>query len=79
MATARRECAEHFLCRCQEATQLQQWLALAVAEYLDQRYKTQRLHSALGYCTPLEVERPYLFTLPSLGVRLHPTTSEKSR
>jgi len=30
------------------------WLALA--EYLDYYYNTQRLHSALGYCTTLEIE-----------------------
>ena len=28
----RRECAEQFISGCQQATQLQQWLALAVAE-----------------------------------------------
>lgn len=37
---------------------------LEPAEYLDHYYNTQRLHSALGYCTPLEVELHYLFNLP---------------
>jgi len=37
---------------------------LELAEYLDHYYNTQRLHSALGYCTPLEVELHYLFNLP---------------
>lgn len=32
IAPARRECAEQFISRCQEAKQLQQWLALLVAE-----------------------------------------------
>ncbi|AWM35191.1 IS3 family transposase [Hymenobacter nivis] len=36
---------------------------LELAEYLDHYYNTQRLHSALGYCTPLEVELHYLFNL----------------
>ena len=35
-----------------------------LAEYLDHYYNTQRLHSALGYCTPLEIELHYLFNLP---------------
>ena len=34
------------------------------AEHLDHYYHTQRLHSALGYCTPLEIELHYLFNLP---------------
>ncbi|MGI4873877.1 MAG: hypothetical protein ACRYFX_22175 [Janthinobacterium lividum] len=37
---------------------------LELAEYLDHYYNTQRLHSALGYCTPLETELHYLFNLP---------------
>jgi len=37
---------------------------LELAEYLDHYYNTQRLHSALGYCTPLEIELHYLFNLP---------------
>jgi len=37
---------------------------LELAEYLDYYYNTQRLHSALGYRTPLEVELQYLFNLP---------------
>ena len=37
---------------------------LVVAEYLDHYYNTQRLHVALGYCTPLEIELHYLFNLP---------------
>ena len=37
---------------------------LELAEYLDHYYNTQRLHSALGYCTPLEVELHSLFNLP---------------
>jgi transposase InsO family protein len=36
---------------------------LELAEYLDHYYNTQRLHSALGYCTPLEIELHYLFNL----------------
>lgn len=36
---------------------------LELAEYLDHYYNTQRLHSALGYCTPLETELHYLFNL----------------
>ena len=36
---------------------------LELAEYLDHYYHTQRLHSALGYCTPLEIELQYLFNL----------------
>ena len=36
---------------------------LELAEYLDYYYNTQRLHSALGYHTPLEVELHYLFNL----------------
>ena len=37
---------------------------LELAEYLDYYYNSQRLHSALGYCTPLEIELHYLFNLP---------------
>jgi len=37
---------------------------LELAEYLDHYYNTQRLHSALGYRTPLETELQYLFNLP---------------
>ncbi|OGX90887.1 hypothetical protein BEN49_06060 [Hymenobacter coccineus] len=37
---------------------------LELAEYLDHYCNTQRLHSALGYCTPLEIELHYLFNLP---------------
>ncbi len=37
---------------------------LELAEYLDHYYNTQRLHSALGYCTPLEIDLHYLFNLP---------------
>jgi len=37
---------------------------LELAKYLDHYYHTQRLHSALGYCTPLEIELHYLFNLP---------------
>ena len=37
---------------------------LEVAEYLGHYYNTQRLHSALGYCTPLEIELHYRFNLP---------------
>ncbi|GAB3639290.1 hypothetical protein GCM10027422_48810 [Hymenobacter arcticus] len=36
---------------------------LELADYLDHYYNTQRLHSALGYCTPLEIELHYLFNL----------------
>ena len=36
---------------------------LKLVEYLDHYYNTQRLHSALGYCTPLEIEFHYLFNL----------------
>jgi len=36
---------------------------LELAEYLDHHHNTQRLYSALGYCTPLEIERHYLFNL----------------
>jgi putative transposase len=35
-----------------------------LAEYLHHYYNTQRLHSALGYCTSLEIELHYLFNLP---------------
>ena len=35
-----------------------------LAEYLDHYDNTQRLHSALGYCTPLEIELHYLLNLP---------------
>ena len=35
-----------------------------LAEYLDHYYNTQRLYSALGYCTPLEIELHYLFNRP---------------
>lgn len=34
---------------------------LELAEYLDHYYNIQRLHSALGYCTPLEIELHYRF------------------
>jgi putative transposase len=37
---------------------------LELAEYLDHYYNTQRLHSALGYYTPLEIELHYRFNLP---------------
>jgi len=37
---------------------------LELAEYLDHYYNTQHLHSALGYCTPLEIELHYLSNLP---------------
>ena len=37
---------------------------LELAEYLDHYYHTQRLHSALGYCPPLEIELHYRFNLP---------------
>ena len=37
---------------------------LVVAEYLDHYDNTQRLHAALGYCTPLEIELHYLLDLP---------------
>ncbi|WP_369076531.1 integrase core domain-containing protein [Hymenobacter nivis] len=37
---------------------------LELAEYLDHYCNTQRLHSALGYCTPLEIELQYRFNLP---------------
>jgi putative transposase len=37
---------------------------LELAEYLDHYYNTQRLHSALSYCTPLEIECHYFFNLP---------------
>jgi len=36
---------------------------LELAEYLDHHHNTQRRHSALGYCTPLKIERHYLFNL----------------
>ena len=36
---------------------------LKLAEYLGHYYNTQRLHSAPGYCTPLEIERYSLFNL----------------
>jgi transposase InsO family protein len=38
------------------------WFELA--EYLDHYYNTQRLHSALSYCTLFEIEFHYLFNLP---------------
>jgi len=34
---------------------------LELAEYLDHYYNTQRLHSTLGYCTPLEIVFYYRF------------------
>jgi transposase InsO family protein len=37
---------------------------LELAEYLDHYYNTQRLHSTLGYCTPLKTEFHYRFNLP---------------
>ncbi|OGX90180.1 integrase core domain-containing protein [Hymenobacter coccineus] len=37
---------------------------LELVKYLDHYYNTQRLHSASGYCTPLEVELHYHFNLP---------------
>jgi putative transposase len=37
---------------------------LELAEYLAHYDNTQRLHSGLGYHTPLEVELHYLFNLP---------------
>ncbi len=37
---------------------------LKPAEYLGHYYNTQRLHSALGYGTPLESELHYRFSLP---------------
>ncbi|RZJ95502.1 MAG: hypothetical protein EOO60_00150 [Hymenobacter sp.] len=39
---------------------------LELAEHLDYRHNTQRLHSALGYCTPLEIEFHYLSVQPTL-------------
>ena len=47
---------------------------LELAEYLDHYYNIQRLHSALGYCTPLEIESHYFFNLPYLRIHLHLTT-----
>ena len=38
-------------------------------------YNTQRLHSALSYCTPFEIEFRYCFILPWLSVHLNPATS----
>ncbi|MET4075052.1 IS3 family transposase [Hymenobacter sp. UYCo722] len=37
---------------------------LELADYLDYNYNTQRLNSALGYCTPLDIELHSLFNLP---------------
>ncbi len=37
---------------------------LQLAEYLGHYYNTQRLRSALGCGTPLEIERHYRFNLP---------------
>jgi len=37
---------------------------LELAEYLDHYYNTQRLHAALGACTPLEIDLHYPFNLP---------------
>ncbi|MGI4887024.1 MAG: DUF6531 domain-containing protein [Janthinobacterium lividum] len=36
----------------------------STTSYLDHYDNTQRLHSALGYCTPLEIELQYRFNLP---------------
>ncbi|RZJ58569.1 MAG: hypothetical protein EOO55_00215 [Hymenobacter sp.] len=54
-----------------------QEVRLELAEYLNHRYNTQRLHSALGYCTSLELQ--YLFNLPWLRVFLDATISHLIR
>ena len=49
---------------------------LELAEYLDHYDNIQRLHAALSYGTPLEMELHYLSNLPWLPVRFYPTTSK---
>lgn len=48
IAPARRECAEQFISRCQEATRLQQWLALAVTECGSWEEQTLAAEAAQG-------------------------------